>query len=182
MCIKFSNLGVHQLQWKNKRALVNMLKIFYTEHWKQFVYPNNNSGKLQLYGDVKSTIRHEDYLSEIKNCHHRQALTKVRICAHSLAVKTGRYGQNRVPRELRKCTCCKTDLIEDEEHFLLTCAAFSNLRIDMLNIINIECHNLSTLSQYQKTIFMLSAGGKIIQAVAKFCDEASKARLTLLSS
>lgn len=182
ICRKFSCLGVKDLQWKDKRTVFNLLNTFYLKHWTKSVNPNATGGKLQLYGELKHGIRQEDYLNEVKNIYHRHALTKLRISAHSLAVETGRYGKNRLPRNLRLCTLCNTGEVEDEEHFLLGCKSFDEPRIILLNLVRAECQNFDALIDHKKILYLLNAGGKIIRAVAKFCHEAQKMRTTILNS
>ena len=79
--------------------------------------PNLSEGKLQLYGQLKDNlnVKQEDYLVDVKNKHHRIALTKVRITSHNLAIETGRYGTQRISRNLRFCCYCNNGMIENEE-------------------------------------------------------------------
>ena len=58
-------------------------------------------------------VKQEDYLADVKNKHHRIALTKVRISSHNLAIETGRYGTQRVSRNLRFCCYCNNGMIEN---------------------------------------------------------------------
>ena len=46
--------------------------------------------KLKLYSNFKNNVFLEEYLNDIKNIKFRQALTKIRISAHSLQIKKGK--------------------------------------------------------------------------------------------
>lgn len=180
ICIQFSNSSLDQLHWKNKTNLREILNDFYFRHWEQFKTSDN--GKLHLYGEIKMNLHCEEYLNQLKNKKHRHALTKLRISAHSLRIETGRYGINRIPRDERFCTYCETNgsnALENEEHFLLDCTAYTELRNTMLNVINSECPNFSHMSSRNKIIYMLTSEHKIARAVGKFCYEANEIRATL---
>lgn len=53
------------------------------------------------------------------------ALTRLRTSSHALAVEIGRHGRQKKPLEERLCSCKE---IEDEEHFLLKCPHYDNIR------------------------------------------------------
>ena len=53
----------------------------------------------------------------------RSVLTKLRLPSHKLRIETERYNRNRTDRELRYCTLCNVNDVEDEYHFLLICPA-----------------------------------------------------------
>ena len=89
----------------------------------------NNVDKLSTYCMFKSLLDIERYLLNIPNTKHRQALTRLRISAHSLMIEKGRY--QGLPREERHCTYCLTSgekYIEDEFHLILICKLYSDLR------------------------------------------------------
>ena len=85
--------------------------------------------KLEFYSDIKSKFKIEPYLNLVENRSHKNALTRLRISAHSLHIETGcilkrykRYDKDlkaytNTPRGKRKCPICTGD-IEDEYHFL----------------------------------------------------------------
>ena len=56
-----------------------------------------------------------------------QALTKLRVSSHRLAVEAGRWNRPvRTPYEDRKCIFC--NLLEDEYHFTLECPIYVDIR------------------------------------------------------
>ena len=80
--------------------------------------------RLRLYDQLKTELGREKYLS-IPNIKHRQALTRLRLCGHSLSIETGRH--KKIPPEERTCPLCKTG-VEDEIHFLIKCPALDEIR------------------------------------------------------
>ena len=53
-----------------------------------------------------------------------------------LAIEKGRY--SNVPKSERYCLACNNHVLEDEEHFLLQCQAYSILRENLRN--NLQRH------------------------------------------
>ena len=100
---------------------------------------------------------------------HRVALTRFRLCSHSLEIERGRYQSTN--RQERLCHYCKVhgrDEAEDEGHFLISCPLYSELRERLLpkNILN-----LNLLSKDDKMAKILS-DGENIKSVAKFIHQA----------
>ena len=48
-------------------------------------------------------------------------LLRLRVSLHSLRIQTGRYGNDRLPRNERICVYCDLNDIDDELHLFLTC-------------------------------------------------------------
>ena len=69
----------------------------------------------------------------------RSVLAKIRISAHNLTVKKGRY--TGVPRHDRICKVCNTGSIENEQHFLLECPAYLLIREDFILKLEKEAIN-----------------------------------------
>ena len=84
-----------------------------------------NKGKLVFYGKIKCKFQKEEYLN-LKNFKNRKTITNIRMSAHKLKIETGRY--EKIDRKERICTYCNLGAIEDEEHFLLKCPAYSTFR------------------------------------------------------
>ena len=53
------------------------------------------SSKMKTLNLLKQEHGRESYLDEIPNSKHRNAMTKLRLSAHSLAIETGRYNQTK---------------------------------------------------------------------------------------
>ena len=101
--------------------------------------------KLGFYNVIKSEFGLEEYLNmEIK---HKEviSLARIRMSAHKLKVETGRYFMNRENNVNRACPVCTNmenatllsalpyyhPIIEDENHVLLTCPGYHNIRLEL---------------------------------------------------
>ena len=91
--------------------------------------------KLEFYSDIKSKFKIEPYLNLVEKRSHKNALTRLRISAHSLHIETRRSKRydndlkayTNTPRGERKCPI-RTDDIEDEYQFLFKCTNNKKLR------------------------------------------------------
>ena len=68
----------------------------------------------------------EEYLTVVRNRHHRRSLTMFRTGSHWLQIQQGRF-QN-IPREQRLCKLCNNGEVEDEDHMLFSCSAHATSR------------------------------------------------------
>ena len=102
----------------------------------------------------------EKYLSVVKNSKHREALTRLRLRSHNLAIETGRH--SNIPRESRFCEHCNAEEIEDEIHFLLFCSLYDEIRRPLIPFIQ----NLNTKDAF--TFLLNSTAPHITRLVAKF--------------
>ena len=84
------------------------------------------SAKLDFYKnlyDIKACAHYVDLIS----CRsERSILAKIRLSAHNHAVQKGRH--NNIFRPNRICPVCSTGSVENEDHFLLKCTAYRQLR------------------------------------------------------
>ena len=58
-------------------------------------------------------------------------LTKLRISAHKLQIKIGRYARPKIQRQNRLCSSC--NVLEDELHFILYCKNNQSERSQLFN-------------------------------------------------
>jgi hypothetical protein len=109
----------------SKQRLIDEL----TQEWQTYI---NKMEVLDLYNYVKDTLEMEPYLNSIASRNLRIGLTRLRISAHSLRIQTGRYGIDRLERNLRVCQICNGNKIADEFHFVLNCPAFHSIRLEYI--------------------------------------------------
>ena len=80
-----------------------------------------------------------------------------RIRCSNLAIEKGRHKNPKTPRQERLCTICNDQEVEDEEHFLLKCTAYSHLRehhdMDFENVPEI----LNMDNQHQLAKFLIAS-------------------------
>ena len=86
----------------------------------------NSMSKTSLLACIKRTPCQEVYTAVLRQRYLRGAMARLRCGNHSLMIEKGRY--DNTPRAERKCLLCESNQIEDEEHFVMYCAHFSELR------------------------------------------------------
>ena len=106
------------------------------------------SSKLQTYSLFKDAFVQEPYLCKVQNRQHRSVLAQLRCGILPLKIETGRY-QN-IPKELRLCTLCEENVIENEIHFLLYCSKYDNIRTTFYNAVNSISTGFQNLDDIEK--------------------------------
>lgn len=145
----------------------------YIQNWHTSV---GNSAVLDLYRNCKTTLVYECYLDVLpKNL--RFFITRIRVSAHVLRIQTGRYGQNRIPRNERYCLCCNTLDIEDEYHFMLICPCYEEIRKKYIKRYH----------QYRPSMFkfielITSTKKAVLLNLAKYIKEAIAIRSTIVNA
>ena len=106
----------------------------FVEYWKNNI--STNKGRLEFYSNCKHDFKLEEYLC-IPSFEKRKAIAKLRCSDHALEIEKGRH--KKIPREARLCKLCTRGNIETEEHFLLECTFYDDIRIKL----NFDCANES---------------------------------------
>ena len=108
----------------------------------------------------------------------RKLLSKFRLSSHDLEIETGSYGNKSIPPEQRICKTCDLSLVEDEFHFLMICAKFSNLRNSLFQDVNNINPNFSASMDADKLIIWLMSqeDEQIILKLARFLKNATRIR------
>jgi hypothetical protein len=76
---------------------------------------------------IKTVFGMEPYL-QLREYHICQAISKLRMSSHPLAIERGRYTRPKTPIEERLCVLCGKADIENEEHFIYVCSFYNNER------------------------------------------------------
>ena len=79
--------------------------------------------------------RKATFLDMTKNPQHRITITKLRLGNHHLHNETGRHSIPKTPENLRLCSFCSTNEIENEIHFLFICKLYDCWHIKLFNEI-----------------------------------------------
>ena len=110
-----------------KSGLRGKFERFWLDEINMFKPDQNgrDSNKLRFYSKCKGTFAIEPYCTLARSRSHRHWITRVRTSAHHLQIEVGRWTTPRTPVELRTCTYCNTNSIDDETHFLWECPTFS---------------------------------------------------------
>ena len=130
--------------------VVDAMSARFVEEWKKDVQrtcavqgTDTGGNKLRTYARFKGTWRLEPYLINT-DCRGRRVLeSKFRAGVSQLRIETGRYecvnGKRGLPADQRVCKCCGDGIVEDEEHFMMTCPLYSSLRTQMLDVVRGVC-------------------------------------------
>ena len=117
------------------------MKTWFQEVWN---LDRSQNRKLEFYNRIKHDFCEEKYLNLNLKPSISKAISQLRSSSHKLNVETGRYGLKRLSRINRVCKFCSAEdteslelilelpfadpIIEDEQHVLLQCPQYEDLR------------------------------------------------------
>jgi hypothetical protein len=105
--------------------------------------------KLRYYKDViNPNLEDQNYLSVLPSVKKKISIAKIRTNSHELHSETGHWSIPKMPWDERVCHLCDTKKVEDENHFLLDCPAYTHIRSHFQNIYHTT--NLPNILTQQK--------------------------------
>ena len=159
------------------------LKESYINYWKKSLGDvENEEGRLYLYRKIKTDFKMEPYLEQISKFKYRRSVTAFRISAHKLEIETGRYirilnaqGNNTyLRRNDRFCTLCYEErgirVTGDEQHAILQCPHFFDIRKKLTDQIESFCKNFKNLDDRDKLLYILTCENECIIKVGRFLN------------
>ena len=172
--IGFSFIGHDEVKLK---PYINAIKQRLTDQFLQMQNANiENSSKLHFFKKFFLMNKRPEYVDKLINKSDRSMICKLRISAHPLAIEKGRY--SNVPRSERFCNACKREIVEDEEHFLLHCSIYREIRTKLHEKLIAAGKNINSLSDYAKLKILLNDKSSIILKLSSSfisnCFEARK--------
>ena len=174
---KNNKITQHSLQ----KTLQQKIKQNFIDKWLRNISECN---KLEFYSDIKSKFKIEPYLNLVENRSHKNALTRLRISAHSLRIETGRYkrydkdlkADTNTPMGERTCPIC-TDDREDEYHFLFNCTNNKKLRNSFFEYLSETHKEFHEKNEKDKIILLFHSKNKLtINKFAKFVYQSFQAK------
>jgi len=90
-----------------------------------------NSNRVTTYLGLNNLAQYgyKEYLSKVDNAQLRRSLARFRCANHKLQIELGRQVKPvKVPVQQRYYKLCNLGAVEDEDHFLLVCPAYQNVR------------------------------------------------------
>jgi hypothetical protein len=105
--------------------------------------------KLRYYKDViNHNLEDQNYLSIFPSVKKKISIAKIRTNSHEIHSETRCWSIPKMSWDERVCHLCDTKKVEDENHFLLDCLAYTHISSHFQNI----CHtiNLPNLLTQQK--------------------------------
>ena len=105
-----------------------------------------------------------------------QALSKLRVSSHRLAVESSRWARpTRIPIDERKCVNC--NILEDEFHFAIECDMYSDFRIRY-----IPKYYWKRPSMFKFVELVNTTNIKLLRILSVYIYQAFKCRTDLLYS
>lgn len=140
--------------------------------WRQDISRNSplrgtGRNKLRTYRLFKHEYRTEPYISCIRPKLQRSAYAKYRCGVAPLRIETGRYERLEVAELI--CAICNMD-VETEEHVLLTCSRYNDLREKIFSLISNHIPEFDSLELNGKLSVILGSDNEhVIRFSAKTC-------------
>ena len=104
---------------------------YHNENWNVIILFLNKY-PMRTYALFKFDFECETYLNAVRDRRYRNAISKFRLSSHNLEIERGRHCNPKVPVPERLCFRC--NCIEDEQHFLVSCKLYEDLRVDFYEI------------------------------------------------
>ena len=148
----------------SKPKITSWMLIFkdkYISHWKNKI---KNTCKLSFYSSLKENYQPQSYFDVLQNKEIRKQLTKLRISNHKLMIETGRYQHSKIPADVCFCPVCGTSEIENEEHFIINCKKYKDVREKFLGKIKLVTNSKTILNNNGSLrLLMTSTNPKIVK-------------------
>ena len=118
----------------------------------------------------------EPYLYQVKQSKYRIAISRLRASSHYVLEKErGMYTRVKTPITERLCPFC--NVIEDEQHFLLTCKIYDQERNRMFSKISTKYENICEIESRSAFKFLLTSDDPLVlNALGKFIYTAFQKR------
>ena len=107
-----------------KLVCKNHARISFIENWTHQINDIHINPFARIYAIFKHSFGFELNIKQISNTRYRNAITKLRVTSHSLAIERGRHLGTAIQERL--CNVC--NVIEDKKHFLFECCINEELR------------------------------------------------------
>ena len=117
-------------------------------------------------------------LFTIKNPLHKKCINKFRLGNHKLPIETGRHTVPNTPENLRTCSFCLSDEVENEYHFLFPCTFYEKIRKKIFLEIHEKYSHFNSVNNTSKTLFLFnSVGPFVFRSTAAFVFESMTHRM-----
>ena len=149
-------------------------------HQKSLAEIRDPEGKLRTYSKLKTESGFENYLVDVTSITDRTNLTKLRLSNHVLMIEKGRHVKpKKIDKDKRFCHFC-SDKVEDEEHFLMSCAPYRHIRSRLFERAQNIKRDFRYRTDEEKFTWLLSVP-ELSKDVAKYISNAFEIREFLMS-
>ena len=162
--------GLHSRQYEPKdfpTLVKKIIKLDFIRHWKSRITNPEVEKKLSLYSKIRTEFKIDPYTD--LSFRDRQMISKMLCVSHKLEVETGRYDVDN-PREKRICQVCSLNKVEDEEHFIMECPTYGEIRNQYLGSTT-DISNLLSGSSLSVATFLRKAYTLREQTLEKNSEE-----------
>ena len=104
-------------------------------------FADDQHSTLMSYRTMQLEYKPAEHLSVVKCAFNRRLMSRCRTGCHGLRVDTGRWADGvHLDRTDRLCLVCKSlDCVEDKQHFVFDCPAYSHIRSQHLDLLQHCC-------------------------------------------
>jgi len=134
--------------------------------------------KLRTYKTFKTKLELEKYLLSEHNKPARYLLTRIRSGTNQLRIETGRWKRPMEKEAERICNFCADDAIENEQHFILSCPAYGDLRKALFATI-VDANPKITLDTFEnqwKILMSNHSVPKVADSLKEYIGKANRRR------
>ena len=138
-------------QFCDLRLIDTKIKEIMGDQWKNEV---DQKPKLRTYKLYKNEFKPSNSVF-INNRSKRSLLSRFRLGILALRIETGRWYQS-IDADQRYCNICNNGEVEDEQHFLMRCAVYNDLRQALFDKCTFKNNRFNTLSELDKFIYIVN--------------------------
>ena len=109
-----------------------------------------SGNKLRTYRKFKHSYGAVGYLELNVPYFKRKYFSMLRAACLPIAIETGRFAKPPIPLSQRICTFCNMNCVEDEEHFLMNCSLYSDIRGTLVDMANAKLPGFSDLNDHER--------------------------------
>ena len=154
-----------------KSAIVSNFK----QNWQAKLHDLNKYPIMRTYALFKFDFECETYLSAVRDRRYRNAISKFRLSSHNFEIERGRHCNPKVPVSERLCFRC--NCIEDEQHFLISCKSYEDLRVDLYDKVSKIITDFYEIGDRDKFVrLMNSRDNNVLTWLGKFLYTAQRVR------
>ena len=148
---------------------------YHNENWNITILFLNKYPIMRTYALFKFDFECETYLNAVRDRRYRNAISKFRLSSHNLEIERGRHCNPKVPVPERLCFRCSC--IEDEQHFLVSCKLYEDLRVDLYDKVSKIITDFYEIGDREKFVrLMNSRDNNVLTWLGKFLYTAQRVR------
>lgn len=155
--------------------LNDVLTSYYEDQWRIKINQiegvhGTGQNKLRTYRQFKQQPCCEPYVKTIMSRKCRSAMAKIRSGTAPIRLETGRYERPVLPPQDRICRLCDVQECESEEHFLIRCSQYDDIRNEWFHAANNIDNTFFQKCDTEKLIFVICQPNLVNISAKAICD------------